>query len=128
MSEQFAELIERVVEAVIKRIEGGDDPRKKYDYLTKLDEQTLKSLAILTEGQMEGMAECDYLGGAFPSLLPLQQLTSSLAHWSPSKAGKRAEQLTATMISQETHVVPMALQQAVGGEKKNKKDKENKKD
>lgn len=121
----FNEQMNRVIEAIIKRIEGADDPRKKYDYLTKLDDETVKSLAILSEGQLDSIAECNFLGYAFPSLMPLRNFAIGLAQFSPSKAGKRAEQLTATMISQETHVVPTVLSQMQESSKK-KKDKENK--
>jgi len=120
----FDEQISRIIEAVIKRIEGGDDPRKKYDYLTKLDNDTVKSLAILSEGQLESIAECNFLGQFFPSLAPLQDFSKGLAEWSPSKAGKRAEQLTATMISQETHVIPTILNSQLQSDGKKKKDKE----
>ena len=116
--------LDRIIEAVIKRIEGGDDPRKKYDYLTKLDHDTVKSLAILSEVQLESIAECGYLGGAFPSMIPLKDFSEGLAQWSPSKAGKRAEQLTATMISQETHVIPTILNSQLQSDGKKKKDKE----
>ena len=115
--------LERIIEAVIKRIEGGDDPRKKYDYLTKLDEETIKSLSNLTETQLDGMAECCWLGETFPSLMPLKDFVIELAHWTPSKAGKRAEQLTATMISQETHVIPTILNSQLQSDGKKKKDK-----
>lgn len=112
--------LDRIIEAVIKRIEGGDDPRKKYDYLTKLDKDTVKSLAILSEGQLDSIAECNFLGKAFPSMNPLKDFSEGLAQWSPSKAGKRAEQLTATMISQETHVVPAVLNSQLNDGKKSK--------
>ena len=121
----FTKYFERIIESVIKRIEGGDDPRRKYDYLTKLDEETMKSLANLSESQLDSMAECCWLGETFPSLMPLKDLVVELAKWSPSKGGKRAEQLTATMISQETHVVPTILNSQFQDGKK-KKEKETK--
>ena len=122
----FTKYFERIIESVIKRIEGGDDPRRKYDYLTKLDEETVKSLANLSESQLDSMAECCFLGETFPSLMPLKDLAVELAKWSPSKGGKRAEQLTATMISQETHVVPTILNSQFqdGKKKKDKGDKD----
>lgn len=120
----FTDFIKRIADAVVKRIEGGDDPRRKYDYLTKLDPDTVKSLSNLSEGQLDSIAESCFLGDAFPSLLPLKDFAVGLAMWSPSKAGKRADQLTATMISQETHVVPTVLSQMNEAGKKKDKGKE----
>jgi len=118
----FTKHFERVIEAVIKRIEGSEDPRRKYDYLTKLDDETVKSLANLSESQLDSMAECCFLGETFPSLMPLKEFAIGLAKWSPSKGGKRAEQLTATMISQETHVVPTILNAQSDSQKKKEKE------
>lgn len=114
--------IERIKEAIIKRIEGGDDPRKKYDYL--MDPPNIKTSSILSEMQLDSVAECCFLGEQFPSLMPLKEFAVELARWSPSKAGKGREQLTATMISTETHVVPMAMQQITEKGKEKKKEKE----
>jgi hypothetical protein len=72
------------------------------------------------------VAECCFLGEQFPSLFPLKQFAVELAKWSPSKGGKGREQLTAAMISTETHVVPMALQQISDKDKEKKKEKESK--
>lgn len=123
MTEQIKpSFIDRVKEAVIKLIEGGDDPRRKYDYL--MDPPNIKTSSILSETQLDSVAECCFLGETFPSLEPLKNFSIELARWSPSKAGKGRDQLTATMISQETHVVPMALQQINDQSKQKKKDKE----
>lgn len=117
-------ITERVVEAVIKRLEGGDDPRRKYDYL--MDPPNIKTSSILSDTQLDGVAESTFLGETFPSLEPLKAFSVELARWSPSKAGKAREQLTATMISQETHVVPtMISQQAQSGKKDKKEEKQN---
>lgn len=113
---------ERIMEAIIKRIEGGDDPRRKYDYL--MDPPNIKTSSILTDVQLDSTAECCFLGEQFASLLPLKEFVVELANWSPSKKGTGREQLTATMISTETHVVPMAMQAMTS--EKNKKDKKQK--
>lgn len=126
---EFKEIIPRIVDAVVKRIEGGDDPRKKFDYLTKLDDDTVKSLSNLSEGQLDAIAESQYLGEAFPSLKPLADFSLHLAKWSPSKSGKRAEQLTATMISQTVNVNnSTSMLDAALGKNKDKKQKESEKD
>lgn len=116
---------DRVIEAFIKKLEGGaEDPQRKYDYLTKLTPETVKSLAHLSEQQLNSMAECHFLGKHFPSLKPLADLALELAYWSPSKQGKRAEQLTATMLSrQDLQVIPYAMGQTTQ-DRKGKKPKE----
>lgn len=119
--DSFDIFIDRLLEAIIKKI-SGDDPQHKYDYLTKLKPDTVKSLAVLSDQQLDSTAECKFLGGNFPSFAPLSDFVTELAYWSPSKQGKRAEQVTATMISQETHVVPTVLNQMQ--QEKKKKDKE----
>lgn len=112
------------MQAIIKKI-SGDDPRQRYDFLTKLDEKTVKSLSNLSDLQLDSIAESEFLGNTFLSLSPLKNFAIGLAYWSPSKQGKRAEQVTATMISQETHVVPTVLsQQSQDKKKKDKKEKE----
>lgn len=113
----------RIMEAIIHRIEGNDDPTQKYDYL--MDPPNIKTSAILSDSQVESVAESCYLGATFPSMQPLAQLSVELANWSPSKQGKAREQLTATMIGIETNVVPTVLQApASSGGKKEKKEKQ----
>lgn len=102
----YKSLIPRMLNALIKRIEGGDDTKAKLDYLAKLDDETKKSLANLTDSQIESCAECDYLASSFPSMRGLQTLTGNIAVWSPSKGGKRAEQITATMTHNESSIIP----------------------
>lgn len=123
----YDEIVKRLVEAVIKRLEGGDDPRKKYDYLAKLDDETLKTMSVLTESQIDSVAECSWLASTFPSMMPLKNFGESLAGWSPSKGGRRADQVTATMISQETHVVPQLIN-SNPAKPDNKKEKKKDKD
>lgn len=117
----FDKFTEELLAAIIKKI-AGDDPQHKYDFLTKLNDETVKSLAILSDSQLDSTAECHFLGSNFPSLTPLADLVKELAYWSPSKQGKRSDQVTATMISQETHVVPTIITQ----QQKDKKKKEEK--
>lgn len=102
----YKSLIPRMLNALIKRIEGGDDIQSKLDYIAKLGPDTKKTLADLNDSQIESCAECEYLAGAFPSLRGLQVLTGGIAEWSPSKNGKRAEQVAATMTHNEAHIIP----------------------
>lgn len=112
----------RILDAIIKRIEGQDDPRRKFDYL--MNPPNIKTSAILTESQLDSVAECTWLGEQFPSLLPLKLLAVELANWSPSKAGKGREQLTATMISEHKEIIPMSVSQLIDKKDKKKREKE----
>jgi len=114
-------IYDRILDAVIKRLEGSDDPRRKFDYL--MDPPNIKTSSILGEIQVDSVSECCWLGESFPSLEPLKSLAVELAKWSPSKTGKGREQLTATMISEHKEIIPMSVTQLTQKEKK-KKDKE----
>ena len=114
--------VKRIVNAIIKRIEGNDDPRHKYDYLTKPDTDNIKTMSVLAEGQVDSVAECSFLGASFPSLYPLASLSTTYAAWSPSKQGKRADQLTATMIQKEQSIIPTVLTAPTSNKKEKKKE------
>lgn len=114
-------IYDRIIEAVIKRMEGTDDPRRKFDYL--MDPPNIKTSSILGEIQVDSVSECCWLGESFPSLEPLKDLSVELAKWSPSKTGKGREQLTATMISEHKEIIPMSITQLTKKEQK-KKEKE----
>lgn len=113
-------IYDRIIDAVIKRIEGTDDPRRKFDYL--MDPPNIKTASILGEIQVDSVSECCWLGESFPSLEPLKALSVELAKWSPSKTGKGRDQLTATMISEHKEIIPMSITQLT--DKKKKKEKE----
>lgn len=110
-------------EALLRKLQGGDDSRQKYDYQTKPDDKSIKSLSILSEIKVDSISECCFMGEAFPSFIDLKGFSIQNAFWSPSKQGKGREQLTATMIGIETHIVPMAMQQLTDNKDK-KKEKE----
>ena len=112
----------KILDAIIKRIEGGEDPRRKFDYL--MDPPNIKTSAILSETQLDSVAECNFLGDQFPSLLPLKQLAVELAKWSPSKTGKGREQLTAAMITEHREIIPMSVSQLIEKKDKAKKEKQ----
>lgn len=116
------EFVDEFLDALIYKIKGGDDPRRKFDYL--MNPPNIKTSAILTESQLDSVAECCWLGESFPSLLPLKQLAVELANWSPSKTGKGREQLTATMISEHKEIIPMSVSQLIDKKDKKKKEKE----
>ena len=116
--------IERFKDALINMISGGDHYRQKYEYL--MNPKNIKTSAILSEMQLDSVAEYCWLGDSFPSLMPLKALALELANWSPSKAGKGREQLTATMITEHKEIVPYSIQELVSKKQKEKKEKEEK--
>lgn len=119
------EVLYDIVKAVVARIKGDDGEMGKYDYLTKPDKENIKTMSDLTDSQLDSNAECGFLGEAFPSFSPLRSFTRELAGWSPSRKGKRAEQLTAAMIKTETNVIPTVMNAPAPAKKeKDKKDKE----
>lgn len=103
-------LISEIIKAVVSRIKGDDGEMGKYDYLTKPDDKNIKTMSVLSESQLDSTAECNFLGSTFPTFSPLRNFTRELAQWSPSKQGKRADQLTAAMIKTETNVIPTVMQ------------------
>ncbi len=115
---------DRLLEAIIKRIEGNNDFKQKADLLVRSNIDTVKTMSDLSENQIEAIASSQWIGEQFPSMKPLAELLKEHAFWSPSKKGERAKQLTATMISEHTNVVPMALQPSMQGNPKQKKNKE----
>lgn len=118
-------LKDRLLEAIIKKIEGNNDFKQKADLLVKSNPDTIKTMSDLSDQQVDAIATAQWIGENFPSMKPLQDLMMSHAAWSPSKKGERAKQLTATMISEKTSVVPMALQPQMAGNPTKKSKKEN---
>ena len=113
-------LVKRFVDAIIKKIEGNNDFKQKAELLVKTNPETMKAMSDLSEQQVDAISTAVWAGEQFPSLKPLSQLMTEMAAWSPSKKGERAKQLTATMISEHTSVVPMALQPNMQGNQKGK--------
>jgi hypothetical protein len=130
MSEpQKPSLKERLFDAIIRKIEGNNDFKQKADLLVKTNKDTIKTMSDLSEQQVDAIATGQWVGKQFPSMKPLAELMLEFAAWSPSKKGERAKQLTATMISEHTSVIPMALQPNMqGNQQKQKKEKEMEKD
>jgi hypothetical protein len=121
-------LKERLFDAIIRKIEGNNDFKQKADLLVKTDKNTIKTMSDLSEQQVDAIATGQWVGKQFPSMKPLAELMLEFAAWSPSKKGERAKQLTATMISEHTSVIPMALQPNMQGNQTKKNKKENEKD
>jgi hypothetical protein len=120
-------LKDRLLEAIIRRIEGTNDFKQKAELLVKSNPETIKSMSDLSENQVDAIATAQWVGLQFPSMKPLATLMTEFAAWSPSKKGERAKQLTATMISEHTNVIPMALQPNMQGNQNKKERKESEK-
>jgi hypothetical protein len=93
---------ERITEAIIRRIEGVKDLKKRLDYL--MNPETLSSSARLTDSQVEAVAECAWLAKTFPSLQGLADFTKGYAAWSISKDGKGREEVVSVMISESREI------------------------
>lgn len=117
---QKPSLKDRIIEAIIRKIEGSNDFKQKAELLVKSNPETVKTMSDLSEAQIDGIATAQWVGAQFPSMKPLATLTLEFAAWSPSKKGERAKQLTATMISEHTNVVPTVLQPLQQQKKKQK--------
>lgn len=92
----LAELKERFVEAVIKRIEGSKDIRKKLDYLMKPD--YIETSSVLTFEQIDALTAMIQIGTMFNTLSPLKDYARLFASWTPSKDGSAREQLVKVMM------------------------------
>lgn len=117
-------LKDRLLEAIIRRIEGVNDFKQKAELLVKSNKDTIKTMSDLTDPQVDAVATTQWMAAQFPSLKPLGDLMMEYAAWSPSKKGERAKQLTATMVSEKNTVVPYALPTVTSASKKKEKEKE----
>jgi hypothetical protein len=119
---------ERVIEAILRKIEGSKDLKKRLDYLMNPD--PISSSSRLSEIQVQAVAETQWLGHHFPSLKPLADFTLEYAKWSISREGKGREEEVMVMISETKDTIsalglPIATmqQQAPGKEKEKGKGK-----
>lgn len=92
-------LKERFIETILGKIEGSKDLKRRLDYLMK--PENLETSSILAEQQLQGVAECVWLGNNFPSMQPLKEFAQEYAKWAISKDGKGRDQATQTMIHTE---------------------------
>jgi len=121
---------DRILEAVIRKIEGAkDEVKKKLDYL--MNPETLSSSARLSELQVQAISECQWLGATFPTLQGLADLTRKYAEWSISREGKGREEAVTVMVSETKEILtslglPFTPIESRDKDQKNKKDKEQK--
>lgn len=95
---------QRILEAIIRKIEGAkDEVKKKLDYL--MNPETLSSSARLSELQVQAISECQWLGATFPTLQGLADLTRQYAEWSISREGKGREEAVTVMISETREIL-----------------------
>lgn len=90
-------LKERFIETILGKIEGTKDLKRRLDYLMK--PEILETSSILSEQQLQGVAECCWLGDAFPSMGPLKDFARQYAQWTISKDGRGRDQATQTMLA-----------------------------
>lgn len=95
----------RVKEAIIRKIEGAKDIKRKLDYLMK--PEFLETSAVLTESQLQGIAECTWLGKNFKSLEPLSDFARELALWSPSKGGRGRDDAINIFATEKAEGLPL---------------------
>lgn len=95
---QNSNIKDRVLEAIIRRIEGTKDIKKKFDYI--MNPEKLSSSSRLTEPQVQAVSECLFLGNIFPTLQPLADFSKNYAEWSISRDGKGREEIVTVMVSE----------------------------
>ena len=122
MSSPEQSIKDRILEAILKRIEGAKDLKKRLDYLMNPD--NLSSSARLSEMQVQAVSECNWLGSAFPSLKPLAEFVGEYAKWTISREGKGREEVVTVMVSENREgVTAMGLPVLPFAEKKEGKEK-----
>lgn len=114
-------LKDRILEAILRRIEGAKDLKKRLDYL--MNPETLSSSARLSETQLQAIAECAWLGDTFPSLKGLAEFTQGYAKWSISREGKGREEAVAVMVSENKEIQSTLLLPGLTQQQQGKKDK-----
>jgi len=97
-------LRERIIEAILRRIEGSKDLKKRLDYLMNPD--PLSSSSRLSENQLQAISETQWAGTEFPSLKPLADFTLHYAKWSISREGKGREEAVTVMVSENKEIIP----------------------
>jgi hypothetical protein len=114
-------LKDRILEAILRRIEGAKDLKKRLDYL--MNPETLSSSARLSEIQVQAISECAWLGATFPSLQGLAEFTQGYAKWSISREGKGREEAVAVMVSENKEIQSTLLLPGLTQQQQSKKDK-----
>jgi hypothetical protein len=114
-------LKDRILEAILRRIEGAKDLKKRLDYL--MNPETLSSSARLSEIQVQAISECAWLGETFPSLKGLAEFTQGYAKWSISREGKGREEAVAVMVSENKEIQSTLLLPGLPQQPQGKKDK-----
>jgi len=94
---------ERIIEAILRRIEGSKDLKKRLDYLMNPD--PISSSSRLAEIQVQAVSETQWLGLNFPSLKPLADFTKEYAKWSISRDGKGREEEVTVMVSETKEII-----------------------
>lgn len=93
---QVKEIVERVTDALVKRIEGTKDIRKKLDYM--MHPEYIETSSILSPTQIDAISAMIQIGDMYPTLEPLKTFARLYATWTPSTNGKRSEDLVKVMM------------------------------
>jgi len=94
-----ADFKERIVNAIVSKIEGVKDIKRRLDYLMNPD--NIQTSSRLTEEQVQAVNECIWLADHFPQFEGLKQLALGLAWWRISLDGKGREEELRAMIGVE---------------------------
>lgn len=97
---KLKELIERGFEALIVKLEGGKDLKKKYDYI--MQPEHIETASELTARQHKAIIAMIQISNQYPATMENLGVFARLhAKWSPSIQGKRSDQLVKIMMTTE---------------------------
>lgn len=92
------DLIERAYEALIVKLEGGKDIKKKLDYMMKPDH--IETASVITARQHKALTAMIQISKMFPDTMEaLGDYARLHAKWTPSISGTRSEQLVKVMMT-----------------------------
>jgi hypothetical protein len=114
-------LADQIKEAIIDKIKGAKDLKKKLDYL--MNPEVLATSSRLTDMQVQAVNEMSWLGDNFGSMEPLKKFGEGFAKWRISLEGKGREDAINMMVTTERNSLLMGLA-PVGGSQGEGKDKE----
>lgn len=98
----------RILNAIIRKIEGVKDLKRRLDYLMNPD--ALETSSRLTDMQIQGVNECCWLGDNFSSMEPLKDFARGFAKWAVSKEGKgRQEAISMIMASEKRELAGLGI-------------------
>jgi hypothetical protein len=119
-------LTDQIKEAIVDKIKGAKDLKKKLDYL--MNPEMLATSSRLTEMQVQAVNEMVWLGDHYDSMKPLKEFAEGFAKWRVSLDGKGREDAINMMVTTERNSLLMGLAPVPGspgdGKGKEKRGKE----